>query len=52
MKVRKRCKIPGCLMMAVARGLCEMHWQRWRAWGDPLIATRKEAAAHLAGLFK
>lgn len=30
------CKIEGCGRVSVGRGLCEMHWARWRRTGDPM----------------
>jgi hypothetical protein len=29
------CSISGCEKPAKARGWCNMHWQRWRKYGDP-----------------
>src|SRR5690625_2298346 len=34
-KVRPPCSIDGCARHSRTRGLCEKHYQRWRAHGDP-----------------
>ncbi len=31
-----RCKVTGCGKAVLARGWCNAHWKRWRAYGDPL----------------
>lgn len=38
----KPCRVPGCTRLVTeakcngAHGYCDMHYQRWRKWGDPL----------------
>lgn len=34
----KRCLIDGCNRPHFGRGWCEMHYDRWRSNGDPLVA--------------
>ena len=29
------CSLDGCERVHYSRGWCEMHWKRWRRWGDP-----------------
>lgn len=31
------CSVPGCGDRATSRGMCGMHYQRWRRNGDPLV---------------
>jgi 5-methylcytosine-specific restriction endonuclease McrA len=38
-KPKLACSVDGCENVAIARGLCSMHWQRWRQHGDPLIVS-------------
>lgn len=33
----KQCSVPDCERPIYGRGLCNMHWQRWRVHGDPNI---------------
>ncbi len=42
---RPACALAGCDKGALARGLCAKHYWRLRAFGDPLIASKAEAAA-------
>jgi hypothetical protein len=35
------CCVDGCESLAVARGWCGKHWQRWRKNGDPLAMLRR-----------
>lgn len=35
------CSVDGCDEPAVARGWCDHHWYSWKAYGDPLAATRR-----------
>lgn len=32
---KRYCEIDECGRDAVGWGMCKMHWQRWRKWGDP-----------------
>lgn len=34
------CSIEGCDKSRVARGLCPMHWTRWRTHGDPSVGAQ------------
>lgn len=38
--MRKPCKIDGCERESAGRGWCQMHWQRWRKYGDPMFVKR------------
>lgn len=41
------CTVPECERPHSARGLCDMHWKRWKRWGDPLstpISRRDDEA--------
>ena len=33
------CTIPGCLRKHEARGMCEMHYSRWKRHGAPVLVT-------------
>lgn len=33
----KGCAVAGCTRLHVARGMCGLHWRRWRKHGDPLV---------------
>ena len=35
------CSVEGCEKIAVARGMCDMHYRRWRKHGDPLVGARR-----------
>lgn len=35
-----QCQVDGCERLALARGWCGMHYQRWKANGDPLVDRR------------
>lgn len=37
----KQCSMPNCDRRAQGRGLCKMHWARWKRWGDPSIVHPK-----------
>ena len=32
------CSVPGCQKTPDCRGWCRMHYKRWQAHGDPLVA--------------
>ena len=34
------CSVEGCEKRAVTRGYCDMHYRRWRKYGDPLSGAR------------
>ena len=36
------CSVEGCEKIAVARGMCDMHYRRWRKNGDPSVGARRE----------
>ena len=38
-------KCAHCDDRAVARGLCNRHWKRWRTYGDPLKAQKPKKRA-------
>jgi hypothetical protein len=35
-KSKPQCTIPDCTSLNVARGMCALHYQRWKKYGDPL----------------
>jgi hypothetical protein len=37
----KTCSINQCEEKSYCRGLCGMHYTRWRRHGDPLVSARK-----------
>lgn len=37
---KKICSVDGCEKTTVGRGLCDKHYRRMRAYGDPLITSR------------
>jgi hypothetical protein len=37
----RRCTIDGCRRRHHARGWCSSHYQRWKAYGDPLHETHR-----------
>lgn len=37
---RPECRVDGCAKESRGRGLCSMHWTRWRKHGDPNIVKR------------
>ena len=34
---RTYCQIDECGRRCVGRGMCDMHYRRWRRWGDPRV---------------
>jgi hypothetical protein len=34
------CTVPNCERKQYGRGMCHMHWQRWRKHGDPAVIHR------------
>lgn len=34
---RSVCTVDGCQRLVAGRGLCKLHWQRWRRHGDPTV---------------
>lgn len=40
-KIPKKCKINGCEGKHLAKGYCRLHYQRWKAHGDPLKIIKK-----------
>lgn len=38
---RGPCQVEGCERDAWARGLCDMHYQRWRKHGDPVVVVER-----------
>lgn len=45
----KVCSIDGCERQHVARGWCALHYNRWRAHGDPLTVQKIPAHAFAPG---
>lgn len=41
-----RCLIDNCGRVAVGRGLCGLHHQRWRKSGDPLVCKQRVTHGH------
>lgn len=39
------CTIDGCNKRVAGRGLCNMHWARWRRNGDPLVRSNRASKA-------
>lgn len=37
----KDCSVPSCDDLAVSRGWCNLHYMRWRRYGDPMVKLRK-----------
>lgn len=37
----KDCSVAGCPDMAHARGMCNLHYMRFRRYGDPLVKLRQ-----------
>jgi HNH endonuclease len=35
-----KCTIPDCDGKHLARGLCNLHYHRWRRYGNPLMVTK------------
>lgn len=38
---RHTCSVPGCKAPHAGRGLCDTHWARWRAHGDPNVVSER-----------
>lgn len=36
-----KCKLPDCERAAESRGMCNMHYERWRKRGDPTILLQR-----------
>lgn len=36
----KDCSVPDCDGVAAARSMCNLHYMRWRRYGDPLVKLR------------
>lgn len=47
--MRNVCTIDGCERSVYGRGWCNLHWQRWRKWGDPTyrLLHRNDPVARL-----
>ena len=39
-KERAACKVPGCDRPWRVKGYCQMHYERWKRYGDPLVTKR------------
>ena len=45
----RTCTIPGCGKKHDARGYCSGHYQKWRAYGDPLVNKRQRSFCSVDG---
>jgi len=39
-RARFRCSVDGCERTRAAHGFCQMHYQKWKRYGDPLRVVR------------
>jgi HNH endonuclease len=46
---QRTCSIPDCERRAMARGWCQLHYERWRATGDPLTVRKPWSVKKTAG---
>ena len=38
MRITRRCSVDGCEAKHYGRGYCQLHWWRWRRYGDALVS--------------
>lgn len=43
------CSVSGCAGKHYAKGWCNMHWNRWRKHGDPMLGARKTRLCSVPG---
>src|SRR5699024_8673641 len=42
---KRRCDVEGCDRPYRAKGYCQLHYNRWHRWGDPLIVKQARYAS-------